>query len=263
MAITYRGAVQSYIQYGRNALLQNLFTIENGVASRVNMNIRRFAIQNDATAVYTAVMPIVRTSRAINISGGLILPKTSDLDTIQNSDNNVKFRAGGIDGASITATKGDTIWQQFIPRMHTAVEQQQADDKNLLPMLVSMSGKEFKLRPGENLLVQVSSAVVAANAQTTHNFFAECIWEEDPLSTFTIGGTVKLSGDPVDGAKVIVVEASDTSLTNAILVEVITTGVSGTWSSTIRTGYVGGAFVQYKNGTTLYTAAGSPFLQST
>lgn len=264
MAITFKGFVQTYMQYGNNALSQNLMVIENGITSRVNMIIRRFAFQNDAIVVNAAVMPIVRVCRASGTpAGGIILNKNSDFDTTQTSDPAIQFRAGFMEGSPITGVNtGDTIWQQFIARMHTAAEQQLADDRNALPMLVSMTGKTFTVRPGEILLVYISAAAVASNSFVMQNYFVECMWEEDDIATFAIGGTVTLNSSPVEGAKVIVVEARDTSLTNAVLREVITTPVGGAWSSTIRTGWVGGAFVQYVSGGTKYTAPGSPFLES-
>ena len=42
--------------------------------------------------------------------------------------------------------------------------------------------------------------------------------------------------------------------------ETIVTPAGGTWASTIRTGKVGSAFVQYESGGTKYTAPGSPYL---
>jgi hypothetical protein len=58
-----------------------------------------------------------------------------------------------------------------------------------------------------------------------------------------------------------VLEADDASMTNAVLRETIVTPAGGTWASSIRTGKVGAAFVQYESGGTKYTAPGSPYLQ--
>jgi hypothetical protein len=94
-----------------------------------------------------------------------------------------------------------------------------------------------------------------------NNWMVLCSWEEDSISTFSISGNVTLGGVAISGAKVYVIEADDRSGTNAVLREVVTT-VSGAWSSTIKTGKVGAAFVQYETGGALYTAPGSPFLES-
>ena len=117
------------------------------------------------------------------------------------------------------------------------------------------------MRPGESLLCQVVGATTASNARLANNWWVQAEWEEDPIATFAISGTVTLSGSPVSGAKVMVLEADDTAMTNAVLVEVVTTAAGGTWASSIKTGKVGAAFVQYTNGGTYYTAPGSPYLQ--
>jgi len=129
-----------------------------------------------------------------------------------------------------------------------------------LPKLIADTGRELKLRPGESLLVRVVGAAVAANAALSNNWTASVAIEEDQKSTFAISGTVTLSGSPVTGAKVMVMEADDTAGTNMFLREVITTPAGGTWSSSILTGKVGSAFVQYTSGGTYYTAPGSPYL---
>lgn len=264
MAVTFRGSVQTYLQFGNLNVDQNLFVIENGNESRVNLNIRRLSLQNDYVAANAAVMPIAKTSRASGTpAGGVILDKNNAFYTTQTSDPAIKFRAGFMEGAPITGVvAGDIVWEQFIGRSHTAVGQIIGDDRNMLPMLVSMTGKEFKIRPGEMLLIKIIAPTAATNSYLINNYFVECVWEEDAIATFSIGGTVTLNSVPVEGAKVIVVEANDTSLTNAVLREVITTPAGGTWSSTIRTGRVGGAFVQYVSGGTKYTAPGSPFLEN-
>ena len=260
MAITFRGTVKTPIIFGNDALTQNLFTIENLSPSRVNINIIRLVLQMDALAVYTAVMPLVKTSRATGISGGIVLEK-GKFDTSLSSDSNCVFRAANAESAPIAATPGTVVWERFPGRMHTAVEQQQAIDFFYLTMLPSLvSNRPFIIRPGESLLVQVVAAAIAANPQASNNWFVECVYEEDAISTFTISGTVTLNSVAQAGAKVMVIEADDVDLTNAFLREVITTPAGGAWSSTIRTGKVGAAFVQYRDGTTYYTAPGSPFL---
>jgi len=71
---------------------------------------------------------------------------------------------------------------------------------------------------------------------------------------------VTLGGSPVSGAKVMVMESDNVAGTNMFLREVITTPAGGTWASSILTGKVGSAFVQYEAGGTYYTAPGSPYL---
>lgn len=265
MAVTFRGTAQSLSIVGNDAVSQNLFVIENGYKSRVNVIVRRLTFGFDALVALTSVMNVVKASRCTAVSGGVILDKAKFVGT-ETSDANVVLRAQANETALITATAGDTLWTQLSGRMHTAVEQQRPEEdsefifqRNLLPQLVSAVG-DFVLRPGEALLVKIIAGTAASNAQNSTNYTVRCAWEEQSITTFAISGTVILSGSPVDGAKVMILEADDASLTNAHLYEVKTTAGGGLWASTIRTGKVGAAFVQYESGGTYYTAPGSPFL---
>jgi hypothetical protein len=243
--------------YGNDSTAQNLFTIENPIGSRVNVFLRTLEWEQDAIAVLTALQPLIKISRATAISGGVILEK-SLADTTLTSDSFVICRAQNYEAAPITATAGDTIWQQFISRMHTAVEQQRPVN-GLMPSLIML--QDFVLRPGESLLVKVVAAAGTSNAIGTFARSIMAIWEETAIATFAISGEVTLSGSPVTGARVMVIEADDELMTNAHLVEVITTPAGGTWASSILTGKVGAAFVQYTSGGTYYTAYGSPYLE--
>ena len=266
MAVTYRGTAQSLTIVGNDAAAQNLFVIANGVQSRVNVIVRELTVANDATAVLTSVMSAFKVSRCTAVSGGVTLAKAAYVGT-ETSDANVVLSAQANETATITATPGDVLWTQLAGRMHTAVEQQRFGDSgvgvcdDLIPPVARSVGN-LTLAPGQSLLVRLVAATAASNAQTAQNYVVRCTWEEDALTTFAISGTVTLSAVPVDGAKVMVVEADDIALTNAHLRAVITTAGGGLWASTIRTGKIGAAFVQYENGGTYYTAPGSPFLSA-
>lgn len=259
MAVTFTGGVQVPIVFGNDATTQNLLTIEDQIGSRVDVHVRRLAIQMNPITALTSVMPQVKVARATSISGGVLLDK-SKFDTTKTSDPFVVVRSAMGEGCAIAATAGDTVWQQYVSRLHTAVEQVLGNDENLLPALVANNGSEFVLHPGESLLARVVGSAVASNPATGNNWSAGIIIEENELSTFAISGTVTLSGSPVSGARVMVMEADDTAGTNMFLREVLTTGAGGTWSSSILTGKVGSAFVQYTSGGTYYTAPGSPYL---
>lgn len=257
MAFTFRGAVPAPAALGNGATTQNLFAITNKLGSRVNVYVRRLNVEVDPIAALTSVMPQVKTSRATAISGGAVLSAGS-YDTALSGSASVEVRAPINDGFPLTATAGDTIWQQYCSRMHTVVEQVQANDNNLLPMLVQTH--DFILRPNQSLLCQVVGATAASNATLANNWWVEAEWEEEAVSTFAISGTVTLSASPVSGAIVTVIEGDDESMTNPVFVERIVTPAGGTWASSITTGKVGAAFVQYKSGATYYTAPGSPYL---
>lgn len=243
--------------FGNDAVTQHIFALENQIGSRVDVNVRRLVVQNDPQTALASVMPQVKVSRGVNISGGILLDKAK-LRTTETSDPFVKIRSALGEGSPITATQGDTVWQQYTSRLHTAVEQVIASDESLLPRLVDTF--DFKLKPGESLLATVISATAASNPALSHNWLVDCIWEEDAKATFAISGTVTLSGSPVAGAIVSVIEADDVSMTNPVLIKTIVTGAGGTWAADILTGKVGAAFVQYESGGTKYTAPGSPYL---
>jgi len=262
VAITFQGSVVSYPICGNDLLTQNLLVVENGNNSRVNVIIRRLSVQNDGgITALTSVMPLVKTSRmALAASGGILLSKCP-LDTSQSSSSEVKFWAPVASGTPVTATAGDSCWEQYINRAHTLVGQLVAVDGNLLPMLIATTGKDFIIKPGEFALVQVKADTVASNPSIGNNWIVQAVWEEDSLPTFAISGVVTLDSVPVESAKVIVIQADDEYLTNAALWEVKTTNVDGEWDSTILSGRVGAAFVQHEDGGDFYTAPGSPFLE--
>lgn len=259
MAVTFMGSVAFPAVLGNNATVQHLCAIENGVTSRVNVRVRRLAIQCDTLAALTSVMPQAEASRGVGISGGVLLDKAA-FSTLQSSDAGVVIRSALGTGSAIDATRGTRLWQQYIARLHTAAEQVLGADESVVPRLIESGSFNLVLRPGESLLVSVLGASTASNAALSTNWAVNCVWEEDSIATFAISGTVTLSGSPVSGAIVTVVEADDADMTNAHVREVITTGAGGTWASTIRTGKVGAAFVQYEAGGTKYTAPGSPYL---
>jgi hypothetical protein len=262
MAITFRGGVSSPVMLGNDATVQTLFCIENGIASRVNVLVRDLDVDLDEIAGLTVVMPLIKTSRGISISGGITLPKAT-MDTGLTSDPAVVFRSAMVEGAPITATPGDVVKKQYLSRMHSGIEQFINTRNRLgtkcLPTFAA--DHDFVLRPGENLIVQLVGALGTSNAALMNNFNASCIWEEDQIPTFAISGTVTLSGSPVVGAIVTIIEADDLDMTNAVLRGQVVTAAGGTWASSIRSGKVGAAMVQYRVGGTYYTAPGSPYLE--
>ena len=181
--MAYTGAVATFRTLGSAATPQTLFTLENTAGSAVTVRIRRLLVQLDATAVLTAVMPQVKTSRVSGAlpSGGTTLTKGT-FDSTQTSAANVVARgATASDGGAataITATAGTVHWQQYTMRMHTVVGQVLAPDNNLLPTLIENSGTfDFKLAAGEALMVQVVASVGTSNPATNH-WFVNCVWDE-------------------------------------------------------------------------------------
>jgi len=263
MSITFRGTASSQVACGNNLVSQSIFLIENGVLSRVNVIIKRLSIQNDSVVALTAVASQVK-SFLVDVDSSPVLGvplAKGKFDTSLTSDPNIKFWCHSLHSPLVIGD-GTLVWQQVTTRLHTAVGQVRAEDGNMLSTVVGNEADDFILTPGHGLLVQVVSAAATSNASGTNNWLAQCVWEEDSLATFNISGVVTLSAVPVVGAKVIIIEADDESLTNAVLLEVKTTTEGGVWSSSIRSGKVGAAFVQYESGGTYYTAPGSPFLEA-
>lgn len=261
MAQTFKGTAVSFIINGNDLATQPLFAFENGLLSRATVIIKRLVIQNDPVNVQTVVMPQTKTSRAVgSVTGGITLAKCP-FDTTETSDPYVVIRAAIASGSPIIATSGNTNWLQNPGRMHTLFAKVQGMDLNQLPMIVGRSDSPFVLYPGQILLVELKAAGATSNPSIANNFFVQCVWEEETYGTFNISGTVKLSGDPISGAKVAVIEASDENMSNARLVEVVTTDALGQWSSKIGYGHVGAALVQYTLDGLYYTTSSQPFLE--
>lgn len=178
MALTFQGTATSFRILGTAATPHNLFSIENTTGSAVTVKIRRIAVQLDATAVLTSVMPLVKSSRVAVPSGGTTMNKVA-FDTSLSSAANVIIRAanasdGGV-ASAITATAGDTLWQQYCMRLHTAVGQVLAPDNSMIPTLCDTS--PIVLAADQALLIQVVSSAGSSNPATNH-WFAQVMWEE-------------------------------------------------------------------------------------
>jgi hypothetical protein len=172
-------SVGGFRTLGTAATPQNLMTIENVDPTKL-VWIRRITVQLDATAVLVSVMPQVKLSRATAVpTGGTALNK-GRFDSVNASNANTIIRCGtASDGGvatAITATAGDTLWQQYCMRMHTVVGQVLAPDNNVAPALVET--QDLVLRQNEALLIQIVASAGASNPATNH-WFANIVWEED------------------------------------------------------------------------------------
>lgn len=174
MAGTFSAA--SFRILGSAATPHNLLTIENTDATVV-VTIRDIMLQLDATAVLTAVMPLVKLSRATGVpTGGTTLSK-AQFDTANASDAQIVVRgANASDGGvatAITATAGTTIWQEYQMRLHTAVGQVLSPPSRMQTILT----KDLVLRQNEALLVQVVASAGTSNPATNH--WSVCVtWDE-------------------------------------------------------------------------------------
>lgn len=171
---TYSAA--SFRILGSAATPHNLLTIENTDAA-VQVRIRDISIQLDATAVLTAVMPLVKISRATAVpTGGTTLTK-GEFSTAATSDAQVVVRAanasdGGV-ASAITATAGATLWQEYQMRMHTVVGQVLCPPSRMPTILT----KDLILLQNQAILVQVVASAGTSNPATNH--WSVCItWDE-------------------------------------------------------------------------------------
>ena len=262
MAYTFKGtAVTPVGIIGNDQLIQNLFTIENKIASRVNVIIKRLVVQLDPMIALTSVMPLIESSRITSeITGGIILPKVP-FDTSKNSDTNVIIRTSISAGTPIIATPNIKQWEKFPNRLYSLYGQVSSEDSNLTPILTERADVKYILKPGESLLVYVDSPSLATNSSQSNNWFAQCVWEEEEINTFPISGTVTLHGSPINNAKIIIIESTDKFMSNPTLIDVKTTTISGTWNSIIASGRIGAAFTQYTVSGVYYTAPGNPYLE--
>jgi hypothetical protein len=162
---------------GAAATTQNFLTIVNGGANRI-VEVRRLVFQMDATAVLTAVMPIVRTCRISTSSGGTVLTKVDWGTTASHADITVRGGSSA-DGTNtaITATAGATMWQQYGMRMHSVVGQVLGIDNNVLSAI--SESYPVRLGNGEGLLVHIVAAAGTSNPNTNH-YFVQVAWEETP-----------------------------------------------------------------------------------
>lgn len=172
-------SVGSWRNLGTAATTQNLLTIENTDATKL-VYIRRLIVQLDATVALTAVMPQVKLSRTTAVPTGGTTMNKGQFDTANSSNATTVVRTGtASDGGvatGITATAGDTLWQQYCMRLHTAVGQVLAPDNAVAPLIVD--NQNLILRQNQALLVQIVAAAGTSNPATNH-WIANIAWEEN------------------------------------------------------------------------------------
>jgi len=180
------------IQLANDTTSQALFAVRNNYNSTVRMKIRRATMQNDSFVLSSQQNPLVKLCRlaARNITGGIPLNK-NPFDTNNTSNANVEILASVDDGrhGKIQATFSNTVWQQFIPRARTVVEQMQGVDNNMLPLIVE--NQNFTLKPGEGIYVQAFINAVTGNNSGMNNYWLQIAWEEEVSPTHEISGITK------------------------------------------------------------------------
>ena len=271
MALTWRGStVTPLIQpqpvpSGNNVV----FAVVNTFRSRAKVDILRIVHQMDNDELATGsttnrIMPIMRTRKcaAADVSGGIAVKARPAWDTAINSpDDGVKIlfnpgAYGGPDTLITAANRSAPFWQQFTMRQASAVEQVLSQDNSCAPRLALSS--PFVLMPGEALIIEQQEPLLPVGGTS----WFQIAWEEDQIDAgYVVGGTVNLSGSPVNGAKVLVVTDSATAMP-APEIETLTTGAPGTFSKTLASNVKAAVFVQHETGGTKYSDEGKPYIEA-
>ena len=269
MAITWRGSTVTPKIDGNPPLNGNVatFAIVNTFRSRVLVNVLRLVnqldvVENPTGTTSNRIMPIIRARRcaASDVSGGFEIKARPAWDTsINTPDPGVKLlfdpgQFGAPDSTIVANNRGGPFWQQFTARQTTAIEQFLTFDNFCVPAMAA--SKDVVIRPGEALIIEQVAALPTGGVS-----FFNIAWEEDTIDAgYDVAGNVQLSGSPVSGAKVILVTDSSPSLPNP-KVEVLTTGVPGTFIKKLASGVKAAVFVQHENGGTKYTDEGKPYIE--
>lgn len=174
-----RVGVSTFRTLGNAAVTHNVFSLENGAASTVNVALRRLTVQMDTLAALIAVAPTIKTSRPTAIpTGGTALSKAM-FETAGASHASVVARgANASDGGAATAivaTAGATLWTQYAMRQHTLVGQVLIDDNSLVPNIAV--DNPIIILPGQAILVTIIAAVATSNPATNH-YVLNAAWEE-------------------------------------------------------------------------------------
>jgi len=168
----------SFRTIGNAATTQNLLTIFNSGTNRL-VRVERLVFQMDATAVLTAVMPLIKTSRisAAPTAGTVLTKALMDTTVATHADIVVRGSTASDGGAltNVAATPGDVLWQQYGMRLHTAVGQVLALDNPVLPTVTDTT--PVVLRQNEGLVVHIVAAAGTSNPATNH-YVVMCAWDE-------------------------------------------------------------------------------------
>lgn len=173
---------------------QNIFTLWNGGTNLVA--IRRLTLEVDSGGALANISPVARLLRLTAApTGGTTLAKGQQ-DTNETTSAGIValHDAGATDGSSaaavIAATANPTthIWEQTVPRLHTAVGWVAPPLLNMLPDDASLTTEApLILRPSQGVLVRVDAGpgAMATGATATtagsFQFYVKCVLGEFTL----------------------------------------------------------------------------------
>jgi len=265
MAITWRGSTVTPSIQCSPINGDYVFALVNTFRSRKKINIIRFVVMGDSNEVSTTVghtMPLLKTWRCScsSVAGGVEIRRRPAWDTqIDSPEANVKLLYSGYgvsesNRITVSARTGP-IWGHFIQRAVTTVEQRRTQDNSVLSRLTII--EDFSLMPGQAIVVSWEHGTQPVGGSIIFNI----AWEEDEVDTgFTVGGTVTLNSNPVNGAKVFLLTDNNVDMPDPDL-EVLSTNASGQFSKQVATGIKAAVFVQHQNGGVKYTDEGKPYIE--
>jgi hypothetical protein len=155
---------------------QNLFALLN-TGTAVVVRVRRLIAQIDSTGALIALMPMIKLCRITAYGGGQAITKVNWEATASNAQVQARGRNTSDGGAQtdITATLGETIWQQYGSRNASAAGESICEDQNIAPLAIDTD--PIVLRANEGILVYVEAMASTSNPTTTH-YMVECAWDE-------------------------------------------------------------------------------------
>jgi hypothetical protein len=265
MVVTWRGSTVTPPIVGGPDNTEWVFALVNTFRSRRRVNVLRFVVVGDSLESSTTaghIMPLLKTRRvpAANVAGGVEILRRPAWDTAINSpDPAIRLLYAGYaqsEANRITLTGAtNPAWQQYVQRSATAAEQRRTLDNSMLPRLSAV--EDFSVDPGQAIAVSWQFGTQPVGGAVFFNL----AWEEDEIDAgFVVGGTVTLSAVPVAGAKVHLLTDSNIDMPDPQIEQLVTNG-SGEWSKTVATGVKAAAFVQHRDGATLYTDEGKPYIE--
>lgn len=173
------GQVTTFRTLGSGASPHVLFTAEVAANARTLLQLREIAIQLDATAVLTSVMPQVKLVRLTALpTGGT--PLTAVPDNAAERQAAATFRGatasdGGV-ASAIAAALGAVVDQVYVTRLHTLVGQVVGGRMLLLQRRSDESA--LVLWPGEAAAVVVIASPATSNPNTNH-WLVSARWGSD------------------------------------------------------------------------------------
>lgn len=167
-------ALSSFRTLGTAATPQNIFTLENPLASTKKIAIKKLEILMDTTAALATVSPSIKLSRLAALPTGGTTLTTTKWNTTDATAVGISRGGTASDGGvatAITATAGRTIYTRLVDRLHTAAGFVSHNSYDLLENIGITD--PLILNANEAILIQG----VLANAATTH-FVVNIVWEE-------------------------------------------------------------------------------------